>query len=349
MKSWLEFLRGFSRGRQQSFQSPAVIGEINPGAARGAFNLVFEISGVRIFTASLLEQSHLWVTFLGQMDVVIFSDPWYAGTAEQIATRAQAIQEAARFPGNLYFLCNDWHTYHARKPHVRNAVLVSQNCFIEESRFYIKNVVKSYDALYNARRAKQKRHFLASKVAAELRLALIYPHHDTELYDVPISELPRSVYSNKSNLTKSEICDIINQSRVGLILSDIEGACFASTEYLLCGVPVVSTPSVGGRSFWYTDENSMIVDADPLAILGAVKSLIIAGRDPDRIRNSCLELVRNQRQAFLDNVLWRIKESFSLTDWDYISHFCECRLHEEFGLNKDVWIDIASICRRLQG
>jgi hypothetical protein len=73
---------------------------------RGAFNLLFEGSGVRIFTASHLDLSHRWVPFLGKSDIVIFSDPW--ALREKIAIKTQ---ECARFPENLYFLCNDWQTY----------------------------------------------------------------------------------------------------------------------------------------------------------------------------------------------------------------------------------------------
>jgi hypothetical protein len=40
-------------------------------AARGAFNVLFEASGVRIFTASHLDLSHRWVPFLVPYDLSI--------------------------------------------------------------------------------------------------------------------------------------------------------------------------------------------------------------------------------------------------------------------------------------
>ena len=39
----------------------------------------------------------------------------------------------------------------------------------------------------------------------------------------------------------------LNRARVGLCLSAREGAMFASMEYLLSGLPIVTTPSMGGR------------------------------------------------------------------------------------------------------
>ena len=47
---------------------------------------------------------------------------------------------------------------------------------------------------------------------------------------------------------------------VGGVFSEEEGACWASSEYLLCGLPVVSTHSRGGRDVWYSGHNSLIVE-----------------------------------------------------------------------------------------
>jgi glycosyltransferase involved in cell wall biosynthesis len=37
-------------------------------------------------------------------------------------------------------------------------------------------------------------------------------------------------------------------------------------EYMLCGTPVVSTPSTGGRDVFFTPENSIIRDDNPKAV-----------------------------------------------------------------------------------
>lgn len=55
-------------------------------------------------------------------------------------------------------------------------------------------------------------------------------------------------------LDHDEVTDAIYKSCLGGIFSEHEGACYASTEYLLCGCPVISTPSVGGRDVWYKTE-----------------------------------------------------------------------------------------------
>ena len=59
-------------------------------------------------------------------------------------------------------------------------------------------------------------------------------------------------------------------SQVGLCLSKSEGAMFASIEYLLCGLPIVSTKSVGGRDIFFTDENCIIADLHSGLIRGKI-------------------------------------------------------------------------------
>lgn len=312
-------------------------------AVHGGFNLVFAVSDARIFSASLLDSSHLWTPLLGPRDAVIFSDPW----ASRLET-AKAAQAGARFPENLFFLCNDWQSYYRRKPVLCNVALVNQNSFIDETRFVIREgAPKRFDALYTARRAVSKRHHLAAAVGAACRLALIYPHHDERWSDLPLCRLPRHVYANKSNIEAEVVCDIINQSRVGLALSAVEGACFASSEYLLCGVPVVSTPSKGGRSFWYDDENALIVDADPDAVLAGVREILQAERDPRRIRAAHLERMRRQRRTLRDETLAPIAVRFGLADWDYGAAFQRCDLAAEFAFRKDCWLDLDGIRRAL--
>jgi glycosyltransferase involved in cell wall biosynthesis len=38
---------------------------------------------------------------------------------------------------------------------------------------------------------------------------------------------------------------------VGLCLSTVEGSNYASMEYMLAGLPIVSTPSIGGREVYF--------------------------------------------------------------------------------------------------
>ena len=64
-------------------------------------------------------------------------------------------------------------------------------------------------------------------------------------------------------LSQAQINHVLNRSKVGLILSAFEGNNKASIEYLLSGLPVVSTPSKGGRDVFFDPDYCAIVDSLP--------------------------------------------------------------------------------------
>jgi glycosyltransferase involved in cell wall biosynthesis len=152
---------------------------------------------------------------------------------------------------------------------------------------------RKYNAVYVARHSPFKRHQLASSVD-NLCLVMGNQHGSIE-----VSDLPPHTYRNHSPLESSEVAEKINQSACGLILSAKEGACFASSEYLLCGIPVVSTPSKGGRDFWYTDYNSLIVSPDPAEVSKAVSYFMNNKRNPRQIRESHVRLAHECRSRFI--------------------------------------------------
>ena len=72
----------------------------------------------------------------------------------------------------------------------------------------------------------------------------------------------------------------------------------ASMEYLLCGTPIVSTYSVGGRDRYFKPAYATIVRPERGAIAAAVNEM--AGRSLDRnfVRQSVLSLIYMDRLAF---------------------------------------------------
>ena len=66
---------------------------------------------------------------------------------------------------------------------------------------------------------------------------------------------------------------VYNQAAVGLCLSAVEGAMYSSMEYLMAGLPIVSTPSLGGRDVYFDPDYCLIVEPEPAAIRRAVERL----------------------------------------------------------------------------
>lgn len=201
--------------------------------------------------------------------------------------------------------------------------IINQNAWLDynASMKIIPDTTKEYDAVYVGRLIAVKRHFLAKKVK---NLALV----SGQLYGNNIeAEAPPYIYRNEKQLTPDEVCKKINESRCGLILSAKEGACFASSEYLLCGIPVVSTHSEGGRSIWYDEYNSIVCGDNEEEIAAAVSYFASADRDPQTIRNRHINLSTIFRAKFI-NILANLFYEYDVYNTDPNQYFIENYFHK---------------------
>ncbi len=149
----------------------------------------------------------------------------------------------------------------------------NHNAFVDEKTYRPLGVAASrFDAVYNARWTPWKRHDLAAGVE---RLGLIGYHlpgsrDEDEKWREHLSAcMPQAVFCNGDGgepLDPVEINVVLNQSSVGLCLSEVEGAMKASMEYMLAGLPLVSTPSRGGRDHFFDPDYCIIAQPDPRAI-----------------------------------------------------------------------------------
>lgn len=102
------------------------------------------------------------------------------------------------------------------------------------------------------------------------------------------------------------------------MLSRNEGACYTSSEYLLCGIPVVSTePSpndtLGGRQAWYDDENHIYCRPDADAVRDAVEETAARKVDPHSIRANHINKMEEYRAVFRDEVFSPICDKIGFT------------------------------------
>lgn len=196
--------------------------------------------------------------------------------------------------------------------------LINHNCWLDESIIPCCKREKEYDAILVARPAEFKRHFLASKVN-NLAIVASGANHNKNI----TQKMPEARYRTTHHISENDVFDLINKARCSLCLSAKEGACFSSSEYLLCGIPVVSTKSVGGRDFWYNDYNSIVCEPNEDEISNAVNFFVANPRDCNKIRQDHINLSIQQRQLFvqsLQNVFnkYNIKEN---ADIYFKNHF----------------------------
>ena len=76
----------------------------------------------------------------------------------------------------------------------------------------------------------------------------------------------------------------------------------ASIEYLLCGLPVVTTHNRGGRDRYLRSEYAIFVEPDPGAVADAVSQLAVRRIPRDAIRADVLRNIAIDRQRFLREV-----------------------------------------------
>ncbi|EMI44587.1 glycosyltransferase family 1 protein [Rhodopirellula sp. SWK7] len=177
----------------------------------------------------------------------------------------------------------------------RKAWFCHQNLFCNESIFVAQAAPRKYDAIYTARLDAYKRIHLASQIK-RLRIITANPEDKDRLSDWGCGHASM----NDAYIDKSTIASDIASSGCGLALSAKEGGMFAATEYLLCGCPVVTTESLGGRDFWFNEENSVTIKSTCRAVAEAVGKFQARLVDRSAIRERTLELVQSQRRLLAE-------------------------------------------------
>ena len=167
-----------------------------------------------------------------------------------------------------------------------------------------------FDAIYNAQLAPWKRHELSVSIprcgflfyrgidsTSESEARLIADH----MAAAPGHEFINDIDSDGApiRLSPEEVNRQLNRASVGLCLSAEEGAMFACAEYLLSGLPVVTTPNTGGRDFYLDDEICITVPADPREIAAAVSGLKARNIPREYVRKRALERIAAERTRFV--------------------------------------------------
>jgi glycosyltransferase involved in cell wall biosynthesis len=206
---------------------------------------------------------------------------------------------------DVFYLCNEDIEMEVFKGTDISTIHVNQNAFIDENLFYPSNEVKKFDAIYVGQLQPFKRHKLARLIES---IAFVYYGKDYKYLSEIIDAVPHAEILNglpeelggagKRSLRSWEMAQAYNQSRVGLCLSAVEGAMYASTEYLLCGIPVVTTHNVGGRNDFLDSMNSLTVDADEVAIVDAVQHFLRYRPSAHEIRSNTLKRIHDHRRRF---------------------------------------------------
>ena len=288
------------------------------------FRLYFEHEKVRVFIIENIPHNWDWLsTYRENIRKTDFffvycgwhHDQWFLSQARD--TLASLGLSRDRF----FYLFNSPEEMDIFRDGCFDGDLINHNAWLDENdTMKPMDNEKIYDAIYVGRRSKFKRHVLASSVK---NLAIVAGRN----HGNDISDIPPVAFINERHLKPSEVCGLINQSNCGLLLSAVEGACFASSEYLLCGIPVVSTHSKGGREVWYNEYNSIVCDPHPKQIADAVEYFKAHPRDPEVIRSNHIEEASKHRLRFIE-AFGRVLNQHGVHGLDVHRYFYENYYHK---------------------
>jgi len=179
-----------------------------------------------------------------------------------------------------------------------NIVLWNNACRILEKNFLIPDLKlykmkpREFKCVMNSRLTKFKKHYLTYNIdnIAYITMTDKDPQKSLcncssnvicdqcaftpiELKTVECSKSPSSkIYTN---INANKICEILDKSDMGIILSPYEGACYSSLEYLCRGLPVISTKATGGRMSFYNNFNSIICEDNENSLKDAINTCLI--------------------------------------------------------------------------
>jgi glycosyltransferase involved in cell wall biosynthesis len=253
---------------------------------------------------------------LGELDrrtYLIYSFSWYKQIqplARIFETIRQAVKQLPTCHVDLYrimFLMNSSTELNTARQLVRvlglpfSVSFVNEACFRNPEIYHIDHSVeKKYLAVCNSKTALYKRHWLSAKV--KNKIFITYATDMERKIDLEQFE-PVEIFKN---VPPDVVVRLLNRCKIGLILSEEEGSCLASMEYLLCGLPVVSTESRGGRSEFYTPENSIIVPPDANEVFAATQLMLrrLENReaDPTAIRAGAIRRAQEFQRTFLNDL-----------------------------------------------
>ncbi len=279
--------------------------------------------------------------FIERPSLHFLSPSWWIG--DLINDVLKALNSAiTQMPlAQFVFLANDEQEAYILNKAGVDCIIGNSQIFINENTYKpIIATEKKYEALYNSIFSPFKNHQLCKNIQ---NLALIHQRYEANASDENRVRhlLPQAKIINEASdpisyikLTVDEVCHAINQSYIGLSLSEVDGACNETMEYLLCGTPVVSVRSKGGKDRFLTPDLVEFADPNPDSVMAAITKL----RQKDIAKNDIREIVHSillfERNNFLRNYNQHVAGFFGDLHTEMsIEKFIDCfewKSHEEW-------------------
>ncbi len=228
---------------------------------------------------------------------VLYHPPWWLHPVGVLRLRKKIQALTRRRQARVIICANTWEEVWFARAGGLKACLHNQNIHAREGVFYPEEASPRYDAVYAAAMEPYKRLHLAKDIQS--LFVLTYKSGHASGWDLHREhpELKHAEY-NREFLGEPAVRSLYASSRCGLALSKVEGAMWAAAEYLLCGLPVVSTRNFGGRDHFKNTLYWKDVPTDAGAIAEAVKRIKADDVDRAEVRKCFLTKVAEDRLHF---------------------------------------------------
>jgi glycosyltransferase involved in cell wall biosynthesis len=236
---------------------------------------------------------------------------WTIEAPDKARTIAAAVRRHRRRYGRhrLHYICNTAAEADLLASFGQPALFLNHKFTVSEQVFHpIEPAPVVFDAIYNARFVAGKRHELAAGIDRVAYVTYAEPYRQAEFRTLRTETLRRSpghVLLNRLQddlpvmLSHQEVNQALSRAATGLVLSEVEGASYAAMEYMLAGLPVVSTPSQGGRDVYFDPDYCAVVAPDPRSIRDAVAALRQRNIPRAYVRERTLRRIEPARRRFM--------------------------------------------------
>ena len=207
---------------------------------------------------------------------------------------ARELLPAAHFVILANTEAENWHLSRLGVPNF----LANELIFVDDTAFTVDETAKAeFDAVYTARLVPFKRHELGSKIPYLLLLpGLATPEEAGSIAALLPAATARGV---DSYFSKQQMVAHLGRARVGLALSSEEASMRSFMEYLLCGLPVVTTAAAGGRMRYVLEPYVRVADDNADAVADAAAELASARFSRMAVRRAALDLLSVERRRFM--------------------------------------------------
>jgi glycosyltransferase involved in cell wall biosynthesis len=243
------------------------------------------------------------IHYLGARRAKVFWHPSWLITPKslpRIIRWHQALRDAG---AQLIICCNEVSEIKWCKIASLKCTLLNQNLHECEHEYQIINQQKLYEAIYIA----QARPFKRMQLAKDIKFLYILTYGCRDYTNAAGEndlakfqpDIAHANWNKKFIHNRRDVSSIICQSHAGLALSKREGAMWASVQYMLCGIPVVTTPSRGGREYFFDNRHTYRVKPNSTSVKEAVEMAELDSIDPNEIRSAVLSKITSERLRYV--------------------------------------------------